>query len=134
MVESQKDNVEKDLRAAMVHAQAMYCHSSLGVRIELKELSVERMTGMRFRENKKGERAWQLAKQYAKGADLVLQFAGCPPTGCTESAAGWAPLGTICGKYDTNRWAYAVWYGVALTGQVNQALFLCILVKRQMSI
>jgi len=116
MVESQKENVEKDLRAAMVHAQAMYCHSSLGVRIELKELSVQRMTGMRFWENKEGERAWQLAHEHAKGADLVLQFAGC--SSC-ESAAGWAPgWGTICGDHDEDRWAYAVWHGVALTGQI----------------
>ena len=130
MAEILKENAERDLRAALVHAQALFCHSSLGTKIELKELSIMKMKGMHWSKGRKpGERAWDLAEKYAKGADLTLQFAGCQKagypkeTGCVGTP-GWGPLNALCGRHESRRWAFSQWFTPAISGQVSSSVTL----------
>ena len=128
MAEILKENAERDLRAALVHAQALFCHSSLGTKIELKELSIMKMKGMHWSKGRKpGERASDLAEKYAKGADLTLQFAGCQKSGHRDGpnnagcvgTAGLGPLNALCGRSESRRWAYSQWYTPSISGYVS---------------
>ena len=109
-----EDKVEKLMQQVMVHTQAKFCHSSLGVRIHLKQLSIERNKGVRYNEPKapckipactinqiKNEKL-NSAQEKSLNGGLFVGYLGNQ-----WKVEGWAQAGAACTKM--GGWAIVYW-------------------------
>ena len=87
----------------MVHTQAFFCHSSLGSRIYLKELSIAQHKKS-LSQNENSSTQNEIALEGLEGGDLALIFSYY-----TGGSLGWAPNNVACDQDDWWKYAFIKW-------------------------
>ena len=119
------DEVEKKFQQIMVHTQAKFCHSSLGARIHLKQLSIEQTKGINYlygEEHKEAnnKHVSQIQEEKINGANAAL-FLGY--LGNSWQVMGWHGNGHACAKNGGYGLVYWLW-NPAMTAWVCRKNFL----------